>query len=180
MEIIQTSIPEVLLIKPAVFKDARGYFYEVFNKSVFEKMGLITEFVQDNQSMSEKGTVRGLHFQAPPFDQGKLVTVIKGAVIDVAVDIRRSSPFYGKTVAIELNEDNKYMLWIPSGFAHGFSTLKDNTIFQYKCTNFYNKSTEGGIIWNDLNLDIQWNVDNPIISEKDNQLPSFNNFISPF
>ena len=180
MEIIQTSIPEVLLIKPAVFKDARGYFYEVFNKSVFEKLGLITEFVQDNQSMSEKGTVRGLHFQAPPFDQGKLVTVIKGAVIDVAVDIRRSSPFYGQTVAIELNEDNKYMLWIPSGFAHGFSTLKDNTIFQYKCTNFYNKSTEGGIIWNDLNLDIQWNVDNPIISEKDNQLPSFNNFISPF
>ena len=180
MEIVQTVIPEVLLIKPTVFKDTRGYFYESFNKAVFEEFGLKTDFVQDNQSMSGKGTVRGLHFQSPPFDQGKLVTVVVGSVLDVAVDIRKESPYYGKSVAVELNDDNKFMLWIPSGFAHGFSTLMDNTIFQYKCTNFYNKASEGGIIWNDHQLSIDWQVENPIISEKDSLLPSFNNFISPF
>ena len=172
MEIIKTIIPEVCIIKPKVFEDQRGYFFESFNKQVFKKNNLPTEFVQDNQSKSNKGVLRGLHLQLPPYAQGKLVRVIKGAVLDVAVDVRKNSATYGKYVAQELTESNKLMMWIPEGFAHGFLTLEDNTIFQYKCTNVYNKDAERAIRWNDSDININWNIENPILSEKD--------IISPF
>lgn len=142
--------------------------------------GIINEFVQDNQSLSQKNAVRGLHFQAPPHGQGKLVRVIRGAVYDVIVDIRRNSPTYGQHFGIELNEENFTMLWIPEGFAHGFSTLKDQTIFSYKCTSVYHKSSEGGILWNDPDLAIDWKIENPLLSEKDLALPVLKNFTTPF
>lgn len=180
MLITQTGFPELLIIQPKVFEDTRGYFFESYNKDVFAKAGLAMEFVQDNQSKSKKGTLRGLHFQNPPFEQGKLVFVIKGKVLDVVVDIRQASPCFGKYFSLELNEDNKTMLWIPPGFAHGFLTLEDDTIFVYKCTNLYNKEAEGGIFWNDAQLNINWNIQNPIISEKDKTLPLWQNFTSLF
>ncbi len=180
MEVKNIFIEGPLVIQPKVFYDERGYFYESYNDDAYKKAGIDVTFVQDNQSLSQKGAVRGLHFQAPPFEQGKLVRVIKGAVYDVVVDIRKNSPTYGKHYGIELNEDNFTMFWIPPGFAHGFSTLKDNTIFAYKCTNVYNKPSEGGILWNDADLAIDWNVENPIISDKDKELPNFNHFKSPF
>jgi dTDP-4-dehydrorhamnose 3,5-epimerase len=130
--------------------------------------------------MSDKGVLRGLHFQKPPFDQGKLVRVMQGAVLDVAVDIRKSSPTYGEWVAVELTQDNKWMYWIPPGFAHGFVSLQDNTVFFYKCTNIYNKESEGSILWNDPTLNIDWNIENPILTEKDKSAPLFKNFDSPF
>ena len=145
MEISECSIQGLLIIQPRVFQDDRGYFFESWSKGEFIKDGIDVDFVQDNQSLSHKGVLRGLHFQSPPFAQGKLVRVIKGAVLDVAVDIRRNSPTYGKHFAIELNEDNKIMFFIPPGFAHGFATLTDNTIFSYKCTAYYNKESEGTI-----------------------------------
>ena len=143
-------------------------------------MGLNSNFVQDNESKSQKNVLRGLHFQKPPFAQAKLVRVIKGAVLDVAVDIRKDSPTYGEWESVELTEENKLMYWIPAGFAHGFLTLKDDTIFSYKCTNVYNKESEGSIKWDDSILNINWNIQNPIISEKDKKSPSFNGFITPF
>lgn len=175
-----TFINGLLIITPKVFFDERGYFYETFSVAKYKEFGITDTFVQDNQSLSQKGALRGLHFQAPPFAQGKLVRVVKGAVLDVVVDIRKDSATYGKHFSIELNEDNKTQFWIPAGFAHGFVTLEDNTIFEYKCTNYYNKASEGGILWNDADLNIQWGTSDAIISEKDQLLSPFNTFISPF
>lgn len=180
MEIIETKIKDLLIIKPRVFADARGYFFESYNETVFKEHGIVANFVQDNQSLSSTGVLRGLHFQAPPHDQGKLVRVITGAVLDVAVDIRKNSPTYGQHVAVELTEENKTMFYIPSGFAHGFLTLRDNTIFSYKCTNVYNKPSEGCVLWNDSDLGINWNISNPILSEKDLVGTPFKEFNSPF
>lgn len=180
MEINKTPIDGLLVIKPSVFKDTRGYFFEPYNKQRFFDAGITHEFVQDNQSYSHLGALRGLHFQAPPFEQGKLVRVITGAVLDVVVDIRKTSATYGQHYAVELTEENMLQFWIPPGFAHGFATLKDNTIFEYKCTNFYNKASEGGIIWNDPTLKINWGLQNPIVSDKDQLLKPINQLISPF
>lgn len=167
MEVILTSIPDLLIVQPQIFSDPRGYFYESYNKKAFRDVGINVDFVQDNQSLSQKGVLRGLHFQNPPHAQGKLVSVIKGAVLDVAVDLRKNSAFYGQHFSIELNEKNKTSLWLPEGFAHGFLTLENDTIFAYKCTNYYNKNSEGCILWNDPDLNINWGIENPRLSEKD-------------
>ena len=180
MRITTTLIPDLLIIQPKVFEDDRGYFFESYSKNIFLKHGIDTDFVQDNQSLSQKGVLRGLHFQNPPFAQGKLVRVIKGAILDVALDIRRQSPSYGKHFAIELNEKNKTMLWLPHGFAHGFLTLENETIFSYKCSNYYNKASEDCILWNDKNIAINWGLKAPNLSEKDKSGKSFKEFISPF
>jgi dTDP-4-dehydrorhamnose 3,5-epimerase len=180
MKLISTKIKDLCLIQPAVFPDARGYFFESFQKEKFLKLGIDEEFVQDNESMSQKGVLRGLHFQKPPFAQGKLVRVVKGAVLDVAVDIRKGSPTYGKWIAEVISAENKLMVWIPVGFAHGFLTLEDDTIFQYKCTNYYNKESEGGIIWNDPDLNINWGIKDPLVSEKDLKGGLFGEMESPF
>ena len=180
MEVIKTKIEGLLIINPRVFGDVRGYFFESYNNSVFKEHGIDVEFIQDNQSLSNSGVLRGLHFQAPPYDQGKLVRVITGAVLDVAVDIRKNSATYGEHIAIELSEDNKTMFYIPPGFAHGFLTLKDSTIFSYKCTNLYNKASEGTVLWNDSDLNINWNISNPVLSEKDLVGTKFKDFSSPF
>src|ERR1035437_5868136 len=156
----------LLVIKPKVFEDERGYFFESYNEQLLEQAGLAAKFVQDNQSLSQKNVLRGLHFQMPPFAQGKLVRVIKGAVLDVVLDIRKNSPTYGNHFDIALSEKNKTMLWIPEGFAHGFLTLENDTIFSYKCTNYYNKASEDCILWNDTDIAINWNIDSPILSEK--------------
>ncbi|MBU3928106.1 MAG: dTDP-4-dehydrorhamnose 3,5-epimerase [Bacteroidetes bacterium GWF2_41_31] len=180
MEIIKTNIPDLYIVKPTVFEDHRGYFFESYNKEVFLRHGIDQNFVQDNESKSQKNVLRGLHFQKPPFAQGKLVRVIRGSVLDVAVDIRKSSPTYGKWASIELTQENKWMYWVPPGFAHGFVTLEDNTTFFYKCTNMYNKESEGSILWNDPDLNIDWKISQPILSEKDIIAPLFKDFISPF
>ncbi|PIQ27445.1 MAG: dTDP-4-dehydrorhamnose 3,5-epimerase [Bacteroidetes bacterium CG18_big_fil_WC_8_21_14_2_50_41_14] len=180
MEIIKTNIPDLYIVKPTVFEDHRGYFFESYNKEVFLRHGIDQNFVQDNESKSQKNVLRGLHFQKPPFAQGKLVRVIRGSVLDVAVDIRKSSPTYGKWASIELTQENKWMYWVPPGFAHGFITLEDNTTFFYKCTNMYNKESEGSILWNDPDLNIDWKISQPILSEKDIIAPLFKDFISPF
>lgn len=180
MEIINTEINGLLIIKPKVFEDDRGYFFESYNQNVFSNLGINVNFVQDNQSLSGKNVLRGLHFQNTPFAQAKLVRVIKGSVLDVAVDIRKNSPTYGKHLSIELTEKNKTMFYIPEGFAHGFLTLEDETIFSYKCTNFYNKESEGCILWNDPVLNINWNVNHPIISDKDKVGTLFKDFNSNF
>ena len=173
MKIIDSSIPDVTIIAPAVFADSRGSFFESFNQKAFDATGIRATFVQDNQSASSRNVLRGLHFQRPPYEQGKLVRVVSGAVLDVVVDMRKDSPTFEKYFACELNTDNKYMLWVPPGFAHGFLTLADDTIFVYKCTNFYNKASEGGIRWNDPDLAINWGTANPLLSDKDNVLPSW-------
>lgn len=180
MELINTGINDLWLIKPKVFSDARGYFFESYNRQLFVKNGLNLEFVQDNQSLSHKGVLRGLHFQNAPFAQGKLVRVITGSVFDVAVDIRKSSPTYGKHFGAELTEENKMMMYIPEGFAHGFLTLRDNTVFSYKCTNFYDKASEDCIKWNDESIGIKWNYENPLLSEKDLVGKAFKEFKSMF
>jgi dTDP-4-dehydrorhamnose 3,5-epimerase len=180
MEVIKTKISDLLIIKPKVFADTRGYFFESYNEGVFHQNGINVSFIQDNQSLSNAGVLRGLHFQAPPFDQGKLVRVINGSVLDIAVDIRKNSATYGQHVAIELTEENKTMFYIPPGFAHGFLTLQDNTIFSYKCTKLYHKASEGTVLWNDQDLNIQWNISNPMLSEKDLVGTPFKDFISPF
>lgn len=174
MHIINTPFPNLLVIQPKVFEDSRGFFYEAFNNNNYRNITTNFQFLQDNFSMSHKGTLRGFHFQNPPYEQGKLVSVITGKVLDVVVDIRKNSPVFGKNFSIELSEKNKKQLWIPPGFAHGFLTLEDNTIFYYKCTNYYNKASESGIIWNDPQLNINWNIKKPILSEKDSHLPLFN------
>jgi dTDP-4-dehydrorhamnose 3,5-epimerase len=175
-----TEIKDLVLIQPRVFEDERGYFFESFNKNAFAQAGITEEFVQDNQSLSQPGVLRGLHFQWGDFAQSKLVRVIKGAVLDVAVDIRAGSPTYGKHFAVELNERNKLMLYIPVGFAHGFLTLAENTIFSYKCGNVYNKAAEGGIMWNDPDLNINWGIIDPMLSDKDKNNELFCSFKSPF
>jgi dTDP-4-dehydrorhamnose 3,5-epimerase len=181
MDIIKTDFKDLFIIRPKVFEDHRGYFFESFNKNVFKaKTGLSLEFVQDNESLSDINVVRGLHFQKPPFAQDKLVRVIKGAVLDVVVDLRQNQPTYGKSFEIELSEKNKIQLFIPKGFAHGFKTLENNTIFYYKCTDFYNKESEDCILWNDADLEIKWDIQNPIISEKDFAGKPFNSYQSPF
>ena len=180
MEFEKFEINGLFLLKPKVFYDERGYFVESFNKNVIKDVGIDVDFLQDNESKSAKNVLRGLHFQNAPHSQGKLVRVVKGAVIDVAVDIRRNSPTYGKHVQVELTEFNKFMFFIPSGFAHGFVTLENDTIFSYKCTDFYNKESEGCILWNDADLNINWGVENPIISEKDKFGVKFNSFNTSF
>jgi dTDP-4-dehydrorhamnose 3,5-epimerase len=180
MEVTETKLKGLVVIKPRVFEDDRGYFFESYNKNSFERSGLKMDFVQDNQSLSQKGVLRGLHFQDPPHAQGKLVRVITGAVFDVAVDIRKQSPTYGQWFGLELTEKNKWMLYVPEGFAHGFLTLEDNTIFSYKCTNTYNKAAEGCILWNDPQINIDWNVKNPLLSPKDLEGTAFKDFVSRF
>ena len=180
MIIQKTSIQDLLIIKPRIFSDDRGYFYESYNRETFLKLDLDLKFVQDNQSLSQKGVLRGLHFQNPPFAQGKLVRVIQGSVLDVAVDIRANSPSYGLYEKVILSGKNKSMFWIPPGFAHGFITLEDDTIFTYKCTAPYNKESEGSLIWNDPTLNIDWGVVNPLVSEKDQEGKLFENFQSQF
>jgi dTDP-4-dehydrorhamnose 3,5-epimerase len=173
MEVSEVFIEGLKIIKPAIFEDERGAFFESYNAEKFLKLGISDNFVQDNQSYSHKGILRGLHFQTGEFAQAKLVRVIKGSVIDVAVDLRRNSDTYGKHFSIELNDKNNLMFYIPVGFAHGFIALEDQTIFVYKCTATYNKQSEGGIIWNDSTLAINWGGVNPIISSKDGLLPAF-------
>ncbi len=180
MNFIDTGIPDLFVIQPRVFEDDRGYFFECFREDAFSQKNIDVKFIQDNQSKSQQGVLRGLHYQSPPHAQGKLVRVIKGAVLDVVVDIRRSSPTYGKTFSIELTEKNNTLLWVPAGFAHGFSTLENDTIFHYKCTNYYNKEAEGCILWNDASLNINWKVSNPVLSEKDKSGTAFTQFVSPF
>jgi dTDP-4-dehydrorhamnose 3,5-epimerase len=180
MEIVKTPIEGLLIIKPDVFEDSRGYFFESYNREKFLSHGIDVNFMQDNESKSGKNVLRGLHFQNPPFAQGKLVRVLQGSVFDVAVDIRKGSPTYGKWASIELSGDNKWMYWIPAGFAHGFLTLEDNTIFFYKCTNVYHKESEGCIRWNDPDLAINWGIENPVISDRDNNAPAFRAFQSKF
>ena len=178
MEVIKTEIDGVVIIEPRIFKDARGYFFESFSEREFEEKVCKTTFVQDNESYSSYGVLRGLHFQKPPFTQSKLVRVIKGAVLDVAVDIRKGSPTYGKHVAVELTEDNHRQLFIPRGFAHGFAVLSDEVLFQYKCDNFYAPQADGGIAWDDPDLSIDWRIpaDMVILSEKDTKHPRLKDY----
>ena len=173
MEITKTYLEGLLVIKPDVFADERGYFFESFNSQKFEGNNIETNFVQDNISKSYKGTVRGLHYQVGDKAQGKLCHVLSGKVLDVAVDLRLNSPTFGKHFAIELSEENHLQLWIPVGFAHGFSVLSDIVIFQYKCTNFYSKENERSILYNDPVLNIDWKVTNPIVSAKDIKAKQF-------
>lgn len=182
MEVIKTDIEGVYIIEPRVFGDARGYFFESYSKRDFEERIGAIDFVQDNESMSKKGVMRGLHFQRPPYAQSKLVRCVKGRVLDVAVDIRKGSPTYGKHVAVELSEDNHRQFFIPRGFAHGFVVLSDVAVFQYKCDNFYHPEADGGISILDHSLGIDWQipVDSAILSEKDTKHPLFKDFESPF
>lgn len=181
MTITKTSIEGLLLLEPRVFEDDRGAFFESFNELQFnEAVGRPIKFIQDNQSVSKKGVLRGLHFQVNPRAQGKLVRVAKGRVIDVAVDIRRNSPTYGNHVAVELSAENNTQFWIPEGFAHGFVSLEDDTIFCYKCTDYYAPSCEGSLLWNDQNLNIDWGIMNPLISDKDKIATEFANFTTSF
>jgi dTDP-4-dehydrorhamnose 3,5-epimerase len=180
MEIIKTPLEGLLIIKPDVFEDERGYFFESYNQGKFLAHGIDVTFMQDNESKSKRGVLRGLHFQNPPFAQGKLVRVMRGSVLDVAVDIRKESPTYGKWSSIVLSGQNKWMYWIPTGFAHGFLTLEDDTIFFYKCTNIYNKESEGAIRWNDPDLNIDWGINDPVVSPKDEIAPLFRGFESRF
>ncbi len=177
MEIIKTDIKDLFVIKPKVFKDNRGYFFESFNLKEIQKYGLSYDFVQDNQSYSQYGVIRGLHYQLKPYAQAKLVRVIKGKVLDVVVDLRKNSSTFGKSFAIELSDENFLQLLVPRGFAHGFSVLSKDVIFFYKCDNYYNKEAERGIIYNDKKLNIDWQIPEGkrIISEKDSHLPNFEN-----
>lgn len=182
MEVIKTDIEGVLIIKPRIFTDPRGYFFESYNKKEFdEKVGNV-EFVQDNESRSTYGVMRGLHFQKPPYAQAKLVRCVRGRVLDVAVDIRKGSSTYGKHVAVELTEDNHLQFFIPRGFAHGFAVLSDEAVFQYKCDNYYAPHADGGIAITDPSLGIDWHIDptRAILSEKDTKHPLLADFDSPF
>jgi dTDP-4-dehydrorhamnose 3,5-epimerase len=182
MKFIETEISDVIIIEPKVFGDARGYFLESYNQKKFEEVVGKISFVQDNESKSSKGVLRGLHFQKPPFNQAKLVRCIEGRVMDVAVDIRKGSPTYGKHVAIELTGENKRQLFVPRGFAHGFSVLSDTAVFAYKVDNSYAPEFDAGIRWNDKELNIQWGLEESgaLVSAKDAELPFFLEFDSPF
>ena len=177
MDVIQTSINGVVIIEPHVFNDSRGYFFESFNQREFEEKVCKTIFVQDNESKSSYGVIRGLHFQKPPLAQSKLVRVVKGAVLDVAVDIRKGSPTFGQHVAVELTEENHRQFFIPRGFAHGFSVLSEEVVFQYKCDNFYVPECEGALAWDDPDLRINWRIpmDKVVLSEKDQKHPILKN-----
>ncbi|MBD5261938.1 MAG: dTDP-4-dehydrorhamnose 3,5-epimerase [Bacteroides sp.] len=182
MNIIKKNIEGVVIIEPRIFKDARGYFFESYNKQEFDEKVAKVDFVQDNESCSTYGVMRGLHFQRPPFAQAKLVRCVKGAVLDVAVDIRKGSPTYGQHVAVELTEDNHRQFFIPRGFAHGFAVLSDIAVFQYKCDNYYHPEANGGIYILDESLGIDWGIDSSktILSEKDLKHCLFKDFDSPF
>lgn len=182
MEVIKTKIEGVIIIEPRIFKDDRGYFFESFSQREFEEKVCKTTFVQDNESKSSYGVLRGLHFQKPPFAQSKLVRVIKGAVLDVAVDIRKGSPTFGQYVSVELTGDNHRQFFIPRGFAHGFSVLSEEVIFQYKCDNFYSPQSEGAIAWNDPDLNIDWRIpiEEVVLSEKDSKHPKLKDLQSVF
>lgn len=180
MKIIKTKIEELLIIEPQVFGDERGFFLETYNQEKYKEAEIGYDFVQDNLSKSAKGVLRGLHYQINPFAQGKLVQVIQGAVLDVAVDIRFNSSTFGQYVSVELDEKNKKQFWIPPGFAHGFISLEDDTIFSYKCTNLYNPESERGIMWNDPKLKIDWKIKNPIVSEKDGKNKLFKDIEKDF
>lgn len=173
MNIIETNIEGVIIIEPRLFEDERGYFFESFNQKEFQEKVCKTTFIQDNESKSSYGVIRGLHFQKPPFAQSKLVLLLKGSVLDVAVDIRKGSPTFGQHVAVELTEDNHRQFFIPRGFAHGFSVLSKEVIFQYKCDNFYAPQSEGAIAWDDPDLGIDWqiSIDEILLSEKDKSHP---------
>lgn len=174
---VNTPLPGVVIIEPRVFNDERGFFLESYKKSDFIKNGISTEFLQDNHSLSSKNILRGLHFQNPPFEQAKLVRAVKGAVWDVAVDIRKDSPYFKKWFGLELSDENKKMLYIPEGFAHGFLALTDEVHLLYKCSNEYSAKHDAGIIWNDPDIGIKWPADNPVLSEKDRELPLLRDII---
>ncbi len=174
---VNTPLPGVVIIEPRVFNDERGFFLESYKKSDFIENGISIEFLQDNHSLSSKNILRGLHFQNPPFEQAKLVRAVKGAVWDVAVDIRKDSPYFKKWFGLELSEENKKMLYIPEGFAHGFLALTDEVHLLYKCSNEYSTKHDAGIIWNDPDIGIKWPADNPVLSEKDRELPLLRDII---
>ena len=182
MEVIKTNIEGVVIIEPRIFKDDRGDFFESFSQREFEEKVCKTTFVQDNESKSSYGVLRGLHFQKPPFAQSKLVRVIKGAVLDVAVDIRKGSPTFGQYVSVELTGENHRQFFIPRGFAHGFSVLSEEVIFQYKCDNFYSPQSEGAIAWNDPDLNIDWRIpaEKVVLSEKDSKHPRLKDWQNMF
>lgn len=182
MNITKTAIEGVVIIEPRIFRDTRGYFFESYNKREFDEKVAKVEFVQDNESCSTYGVMRGLHFQRPPFTQAKLVRCVKGTVLDVAVDIRKGSPTYGRHVAVELTEDNHRQFFIPHGFAHGFTVLSDIAIFQYKCDNYYHPESDGGISILDDSLGIDWRIDpaKALLSDKDLKHPLLKDFESPF
>ena len=183
MPFIETGLPGLLVFEPIVFEDSRGYFYEAYNEKNYTQQGITTKFVQDNQSRSSYGVIRGLHYQLQPHAQTKLVRVLQGSILDVAVDIRKGSPTYGKVYAVELSADNRKQLYIPAGFAHGFSVLSERAEVLYKCDAFYNKESEGGILYNDPALQIDWKIEpgKAIVSDKDIKLPLLagcrNNFV---
>lgn len=182
MEVIKTEIEGVVILKPRIFTDSRGYFYESYSKREFDELVRPIDFVQDNQSSSTRGVMRGLHFQRPPHTQSKLVRCLKGAVVDVAVDIRKGSPTYGRHVAVELTEDNHLQFFVPRGFAHGFAVLSDTAVFAYKCDNYYAPEADGGISIEDSSFGIDWRMDpaEAILSDKDKRHPLFRDFDSPF
>lgn len=182
MKVTKTRLPGLLIIEPQVFPDGRGYFFESYSKIKFANAGIDVDFVQDNQSFSHKGAVRGLHAQKSPYAQAKLVRVIQGRVLDVAVDVRKNSPTFGQYETIELSGENQLQFLIPEGFLHGFATLEDNTIFAYKVNNYYSKECEVGVKWDDLTLAINWglNEEDILISPKDEILPLFADWDSPF
>lgn len=180
MKITKTTIEGVVIIEPRLFEDTRGYFFESFSQREFLTEVEDTRFVQDNESLSSYGVLRGLHFQKPPYAQAKLVRVVKGSILDVAVDIRKGSPTFGQYISTELSDENKYQLYIPRGFAHGFVTLTDDTIVQYKCDNYYYPETEGAILWNDPDLNIDWQIPHSeiILSEKDKKNPMLKDIVA--
>lgn len=182
MNIIHTEIPDVLIVEPRVFGDSRGYFFESFSERRFKELVADVDFVQDNESKSSFGVVRGLHFQKPPYTQAKLVRVVKGKVLDVAVDLRKGSPTYGKYVSVEISEENHRQVYIPKGFAHGFAVLSEEAVFQYKCDAYYEPKSEGAIAWNDPDLNVDWKLmpEQVLLSDKDRNNPCMKDFDSPF
>jgi dTDP-4-dehydrorhamnose 3,5-epimerase len=182
MNIIRTAFPGLVVIEPKVFGDARGFFFESYNQNELAKAGIETVFRQDNQSFSRYGVIRGLHFQSPPYAQTKLIRAVEGVIYDVAVDLRKGSPMFGKWFGIELSAENKKQLYIPQGFAHGFSVLSEQVSILYKCDNFYHPQSEGGLLYNDAQVGIDWKVDSvhAIVSDKDKLLPTLDRLESPF
>ncbi len=181
MKITKTEFRDLFILEPDVFTDDRGYFFEPFNEARFRiETGLNITFVQDNESMSKRGVLRGLHFQVPPKAQAKLIRVSKGSVLDVVVDLRRYEPTFGKYLKIEISAENKKQLYIPEGFAHGFLVLEDDSVFSYKCSNYYSKDFDRSLVWNDPTFNINWEIDQPILSEKDRNAMTFSAFESPF
>ena len=182
MNLIKTTLDGLVVLKPTIFKDNRGYFMESYNQKNINKLLGNVNFVQDNESESSRGVLRGLHFQKPPYAQAKLVRCLKGSVLDVVLDLRKDSKTYGIFETILLTEENKKQLFIPKGFAHGFVVLSETAIFSYKVDNYYNPDSESGVLWNDLDLNIDWKINKKeiIVSEKDKSLPTFNNIINPF